>query len=66
MLIREMTPTDLAAYIGPYCDDEIAARMLQRLRDAEYDCPAEVPEVVWDQMLHASVRECDEPFTGDA
>ena len=61
MKIDGMTPSDLAPYIGPWCDDEIAARMLQRLRDADYPRTEDVPELVWDQMLHRSVRECDKP-----
>lgn len=57
MRIDGMTPSDLAPYIGPWCNDEIAARMLQRLRDADYPRTEDVPEFVWDQMLHRSMRE---------
>jgi len=59
MLIQQMTPSDLARYIGPWCDTAIAAAMLQRLRDADYHRPCEVPESTWDHMLHHSVRECE-------
>jgi hypothetical protein len=61
MRIDGMTPRDLAPYICQWCEDEIAARMLQRLRDADYPRTEDVPEFVWDQMLHRSMRECDEP-----
>jgi hypothetical protein len=60
MNIRNMTPSDLAEYIGPWCDDSIASSMLERLQAAEYETVSEVPDATWDQMLQHSVRECEQ------
>lgn len=54
--LRNITPSQLAEYIGPWCDESTAAAMLQRLLDAQYETPSEVPDLVWSQMLDYSSR----------
>ena len=59
MLIKQMTPADLAPYIGAWCDEQTAAFMRQELIDAEYDRPSDVPEATWDFLLDVAVRKAE-------
>jgi len=56
---RDMSPAQLAEYVGPGCSLPVAAQLRTSMLQLDYEQPADIPDHLWELMVRQAVADTE-------